>query len=134
MDLPAPPLTFHLARASDLPNGTLISIQTPEIDCWIFNGDLIEKPLIIPLLRAARQIVARSTLRETPRDEPWGEMLLVEEDITLAEMGDAWQVTEAGIYAPIPRGLARPQLIRHMAEQGTEHMKWTNPMDIDLRE
>lgn len=132
MDVPR--LHFVLARASQIPTGSVTSVQTPERDIWVLDGAQIDERLAQRLCRVARTIQTSGILRDTPRDDPWGEMRLVREDISMEEMTESWEITPAGIYIPVPRKLATLQLIREMAAHGTEYLRYVDHRDIELGE
>lgn len=127
-----PLLHFRLVPAHEIPNGLAVSVQTAEADIWLLAEDQIDEALVEPLLRAARSCQQRCTLRAVPRDEPWGQMFLVREDIPLDAMDDAWKITASGIYIPVPQDMITSSLAEAMAEMGTGYLRYIDPVDISL--
>ncbi|MEU8196377.1 hypothetical protein AB0C10_21575 [Microbispora amethystogenes] len=121
-----PHLHFLVVPNSQIPIGSVVSVQTADADTWFIDGAQIDLRLVKPLLHVARAVQGRGTLREVPREEPWGQMRLVREDISIAEMPDSWTITEAGIYMPVPKKLITAELTREMAALGTEYLRYVD--------
>lgn len=123
-----PPLRLVLLPASKIPSGALASFQTPEVDTWFVDGEQIDERLPEPLCRTVWDIQSKCTFRDTPLDEPWGEVELVREDISLSEMEKSWEITPHGIYVPVPKRLIKPRLAAQITSHATEHLRFIEPL------
>lgn len=124
----APPLRFFAVRPSELAYrgaGAVINIFEAGSSYWLFDGTQIRRRLLSPLKDLSSQTMTATPLRNAPSDEPWGEVRIAREDIGLDEM--FWELTEHGIYIPVPRGLITDRLAAEMSALGTDALVHFDP-------
>ncbi|WP_433382857.1 hypothetical protein [Streptosporangium sp. CA-115845] len=94
---------------------------------WLVSTDDIDPRLIAPLSAVGSAGAALCPLvTGTPRREPWGELRVEPKDIGINEM-NRWEVSENGLYFPVPRDLIRAELAAAMSAIGTDQLRYFDP-------
>lgn len=112
------------ARWTDLPDGRPVTISRPDRVDWFVDGAEIDPRLLTALGRVGTQTSSMMTQLERPADEPWGDLKVVREDISVLEMAKQWTITSAGIYLPVPRTMMTARLLSDIVASCVEQMRW----------
>lgn len=140
---PVPPLRFKTVSAArllylgqDRPAlNLLVGDPLRPTILWMVEGAQIKRRILGGLEIVGTRSLEMSTRQTEPSAEPWGQLLVVEEDIALHEM--YWEVindyTYRGYRVVVPKGTIQDPLKRTINEDATQALRYEVPPPVGTR-
>ncbi|MEV8636436.1 hypothetical protein AB0395_32765 [Streptosporangium sp. NPDC051023] len=122
---------FHAVSRSEIPGhrGLAVSVLHDEGADWFLDEDKVDGRILDHLGTHGSEASGLLVPRSGPHPGRWGQLIIGREDISVDEM-KGWNMTDIGLYFPVPRGLITEHLAAEISAIGTDQLRHFEPKRI----